>query len=140
MSLLDDSGNGGGRRKDWWKRSAFPVVLAAALGALGGGPGYRALDNPRPDPARGRDVDKVRQDMREVDRRLLSRIEGIEQKHGERMDRMETRQISMNERLQELPPDKLLERVTRLEEKYEWLQRSTVHWAHPSPQTTKRKE
>ncbi len=123
MAGLDNSYNGS-KRIEWWKRSAFPVILAAVIGALGGGPGYRALQDPREHPYTSLDAHR---DKAEV----LMRVEALGSKHEARMDRMESRANAISVELANKPPDELIERVTRLEVQCEWLQRTAVKWAEP---------
>lgn len=114
---------------EWWKRSAFPVILAAVLGALGGGPGFRAIEDPRRDPFTGRQAETMEARLvGQIDARAYSE-KLQDEKFEKRLDRMDSRFTALTGIVAELPPDKLVERVTRSEEKLNFLEKSCVKWA-----------
>ncbi len=114
----------------WWKRSLLPVIVAAALGAIGGGPGYRMLDNPREYPFTSVDGKAIQEEGLRRDTLLSARLDKLEDAITKRLDRMNERANALNDRVADLPPRGLLERVTRLEERQTWLEKSTVRWAN----------
>lgn len=118
------------------------MVLAAIIGAAGGGPGYRAISDPRQYPYTSVDAEamekRVRSYVMEVaeninseDKRIDNSIRELAKKHEARMDRADKRHAQLNDIVANLPPDKLLERLTRNEEKLKYLERSCVKWAGP---------
>lgn len=123
------SQNGDNGRLVWWKRGVVGPVIAAVVGTLLGGPGFRALEDPRKDPATGRDLEAV-------EARVVGLIDAgdyairvNDSRMEERLDRMDTRFNALTGVVSDLPPAELLERLTRAEEKLKYLEQSCVRWA-----------
>jgi len=113
---VDDQGH--------WLRRLTPLVLAALLGGTGGA-GIKEWAIPsRPDPFTGKEAKEMEEDIR----RDMNRCEG-------RVDRLEILVNQINIGLANLPPDSLLQAVTRNSAEIRSLRDSVTPWVrlHRSP-------